>query len=318
MDRTSPYLKVTLVAVLALSVGYAAPASADSSGRSSTSGAGSAPATITTTSDGWIVYPSVLDRIVVSSGSKAKARTEVVRGRVADGACHLDLSGTASASAQLHIEESAFQPSTCQFKVTTTPLTASESLALAATGSTSGGLSVSSATKAATPGAQRTAATAAPAVAAASAYSGHVQGQWWDPINIKIAHQTVNMGWNYYASPYTWWSNTYGFAAWLLTPTNIWIWDETYYKAGSSSKSGARFSAYANMQNDSFLFWVLYSFGAAGWTACGFPTSPTANFYFNESITAAGSYFNYSTGDSKSGACTNLVHHAANIGGGYA
>lgn len=53
------------------------------------------------------------------------------------------------------------------------------------------------------------------------------------------------------------------------------------------------------------------------WAACNFPASPRANFYFNESITAAGSNFTWTMSDSKSGACTNLVHHGADIGGGY-
>lgn len=321
MNRISRYAGIVLAGLLALGAVNAAPAQADTTAPSlgvSTP----APATITTTSDGWILYPSVLDRIALSGTSKDRARSQTVKGKIEGGICTLQMSGTASTTAQLHLEESAYQPSTCQFRVTTTPLSASETAALATIGSTSGSISVSSSSRAAAPdaGPRVVGAPAATslAVTAASSYTGHVQGQWWDPINIKIAHQTVNMGWNYYASPYTWWSNTYGFAAWLPTPPGVWIYDETYYKSGSSSRSGANFSANANMQNDSFLYWVLYTFGPTGWTACGFPSRPRANFYLNESITAVGSSFNYSVSDSKSGACTNLVHHDQNIGGGYA
>lgn len=137
-------------------------------------------------------------------------------------------------------------------------------------------------------------------------------------VHVSITHADPASPLGSYASPYTWWRNTYGLAAWLPTPSGVWIYDETYYAGGSSSKSGATFRANATMRNDSFLYWVLYTFGPTGWAACGFPTSPRANFYFNESITAKGSNFGWTTGDSKSGACTNLVHHNSNIGGGYA
>ena len=325
MRRPTLYAGLALITALGMSGVTALPAHADSTAGLTNLASGDAPSPlqITTGSDGWIRYPSVLAKINLSPGSKGKAQTRTVKGSLKGGTCSFELSGTAAANGpELYLEETAYHPASCTFEVTTTPLTPGESQGLAAVGATSGGVSVESSSRASTPP-QSTewvapSAAASPTLAAAASVTGHGQGQWWDPINIKIAHQTVNMGWNYYASPYTWKRNTYGFAAWLPTPTGVWIYDETYYKSGWTSKSGAKFTAAATMQNDSFLYWVLYTFGAGGWAACGFPSSPRANFNFNESITAAGWNFNYTLSDSKSGACTNLVHHGLNVGGGYA
>ena len=64
---------------------------------------------------------------------------------------------------------------------------------------------------------------------------------------------------------------------------------------------------------------IIYSLlGLAGWLACGAHFSTRADFYHNVRVTGYRSGAKgHSWSDSKSGACSNLVHHATSNGYGW-
>ncbi|MGI8415698.1 MAG: hypothetical protein ACR2P2_05705, partial [Nakamurella sp.] len=69
--------------------------------------------------------------------------------------------------------------------------------------------------------------------------------------------------------------------------------------------------------NDDFAAFIRATMGVAGWAACGF-TTHTAVFHHQETVhgNKNGSQSG-STADSKSGACSNLVHRSQWNGYGY-
>jgi hypothetical protein len=98
--------------------------------------------------------------------------------------------------------------------------------------------------------------------------------------------------------------------------------DRTYIVSGlsgtSTSSTGWTKWAGVHFRNTSFAKWVVAVLGPAGWSACGFPKSSTADFYHDDRVTgrkSGGHAVKWS--DSKTGACTNLVHHADAAGSGF-
>jgi hypothetical protein len=206
-----------------------------------------------------------------------------------------------------YTEEVAYKPATCESVELVATLTeaqrsriqgltgASEALAPTASG----------------------AAGATASQAAATTYARYLKTSWIDPIDITISSQKVGLRWTS-----TSWSN------WAYTRDSFKgcihgvCLDKTYIVSGSSGlttlSNGWKFNAKVHFRNTSFALWVVAVLGPTGWAACGFPTSNQADFNHSDTVTG------YKTGasawnwdDTKSGACTNLVHHGDETGASY-
>lgn len=295
---------------------------------------------ITVSVDGWIQYASKLSSLGLSGTTQILNGTRDLLGNCAfEGANSSDTSNATDDSTTL-TEEVALNPLTCAMKVLTVnvssdqaallaPLAPSDTTSgdstqapVAALSSTAQGSASSSSSRVATPrktatsvGGIENAAYAVPA--AVYTYNHYLATSWIDPINITITRQTVALQWTNY-----WWSkwayNRYGFGGCV----SGYCLDKTYITSGSDSltsvSGGWKKTASVNFQNNSFAGWVEFFVGPAGWAACGFPLSNTAYFHHEDDVTgyAAGGWAIH-WNDSKSGACTNLVHHADASGASY-
>lgn len=249
------------------------------------------------TKDGWILYPSALLKAGVSPSTLSGGITRVFSGKRVNGACVEEGTGQGrAAGAPIYIQESGFNPKTCAYMETTTVLSNANQTKLDAASSSSASL--------------------AP-LSTGVYYLGHVKTSYIDPVSIEIAHQVANIEFRNSAITSAR-ANRHGFT--FILPAPFPVYDRTYLERGTTSLSRNKYTATADMRNGSFLYWVLQIFGAGGWAACHFPTSARADFYFTDVAwpkSGNSSYFNYSYSDHTSGACTNLVSHGTNIGGGW-
>jgi len=198
---------------------------------------------------------------------------------------------------ELLIEEIAFNPATCEQVIARAQLTPPQQAALNKLMGDSAydGAGLANATQA--------------------TYKRYLQTAWVDPINIDIARQTLNIQWVHNSSSLTVRQQlTYG---WALCVKGLCA-DKTKLISNSKGGTGLVMTGKAHLQNTAFSFWVKLILGAPGWAACNFPTSNTANFYFDAKITAnkTSQSSTYSKSDTKNGACTNLVHGATRTGNG--
>jgi hypothetical protein len=152
---------------------------------------------------------------------------------------------------------------------------------------------------------------------AATAYStAHTKTAWIDPVNITITSLAANLKWplhgaggtltgrvNPYQFKYDGWSST--------GPSKI-TFPSLPGDAGWWMRETDSFT------NKDFAALVYFLFGPAGWAACGFHLSTTAHFHHDVIVRG---YRNGNRGrswnDSKSGACSNLVHHSEWDGYGW-
>ena len=308
----SAFSVAALAACLAVGAG-AGPASAatDDPGANGSSAAAVGPSpNFTVSADGWIQYQSLLTRV------GAPAKVTLLKGqRNAAGACTSSGgsdSGPTTSTAVAYTEEVAFNPQTCESKVATSTLSPAQANQLQALSSSSS-LSGQSSEKAAT----NTAANASAgntALAASTVYSRWLRTDWIDPINITISSQRAGLRWT--STAWSYWQ--YKRNSFKGCVGSVCL-DQTYIVSGSNGLStvtnGWRFNAKVHFRNTSFALWVVGILGASGWAACGFPTSSQADFYHSDTVTgykSGAAAWNWS--DSKSGACTNLVHHGSATG----
>lgn len=260
--------------------------------------------------DGWIEYDSIL-RSVGASGKTSR----VAGTREKDGGCTLSGSDEArfGSSRTTYTEELAYNPATCEFDVLVADLTPSQAADL---NSMSGAASSDvSSTKGA--GDAFSLYKAGDATTAATTYSRYLKTSWIDPINITISSQKVGLKW----TSSSWLNWAYQRDSFKGCINGVCL-DETYIVSGSDSLStlsdGWKKTANVHFRNTSFALWVVAILGASGWAACGFPANSQADFYHTDSVTGyknGGSAWNWN--DSKSGACTNLVHHGDETGPSY-
>ncbi len=248
--------------------------------------------------DGWIEYPSVLTRAGVSKASLASSRTVKVPLKRVSGACIDEGLASAPPGESVYVEETAYDPASCTMEITTTKLTPADVALVCSVG---GGQDVYP-----------------HAVQAAGRGYGNMSSSWIDPVNITIASQSLYLSWlTATGAPVLYEPHRYGFAAPLITPAGTTIYDVTYLTSSSASLVGNKYKATAHFRNDTFYWWVLYSFGPAGEAVCLNPSSNVAFFNFEDTIWGSGTTVYGSWNDTKSGACTNLVHHGALVSQGW-
>jgi hypothetical protein len=273
---------------------------------------------ISVKSDGWVQYKSELAVSGVPTTTVRVAGTQD-----AEGGCSLSGAATAVAgdTQASYIEEVGYNPATCQFDLRTTTATPTQIASLGSpleTTSTVNSITSSAIapvliTKTTTDMTTDSLVTAA----AASIYNRYLKTRWIDPINITISSQTVALQWTGTA----WRKWAYKRDSFKGCVAGACL-DKTYIVSGSDSfttlTNGWRKQANVHFRNTSFAKWVAAVLGLTGWAACGFPTSFTANFHHQDIVTGYKSGSSaWSWSDSKSGACTNLVHHGTSTGASY-
>jgi len=301
------------MAMLTAAAVAAAPFVPASAGTTPTPGASGAPSGSTAAGsmpgvvaqpDGWLVYTSTL----ASKLTLTNVQTATLNGqKAADGSCSSQGAGTAAAgSAATFEEETAFNPQTCQEKIVTGTLAPGDLAKLpAATGSV--------------PVSGSASAPASPAAApqAATVYRrAYIKTAWIDPLNITITSLADNMRWplhgaggtltarvNPYKFKYDGWSST--------GPSKI----KFVTLAGNV---GWKVHETDNFTNTDFASFVYTVFGVAGWVACGSPLTATAHFHHRVTVRGYRSGARgWAWNDSRSGACTDLVHHGEWNGYGW-
>lgn len=255
--------------------------------------------------DGWISYT----KSRAGSLGLGNLTTTTVRGsRNTAGNCVFSGSTVAS-GAPTYSEEVAFNPTTCASKVTTGTITAAAATRLASTdvASNSNGSSMSTAA----------AATSQKMVAAATSYrSAHTVTKWIDPVNITITRQAINLKWPLYGAGGTlsssWPAYKFRYDGWSVSGPHF-----SGFKS-LSGNTGWYVSANSHFTNYDFAAIIYALLGLSGWLACGAHFSTRADFYHNVTVRGyrSGSR-GHSWSDSKSGACSNLVHHATSNGYGW-
>lgn len=272
--------------------------------------------------DGWLSYTHTQASSLALTGKTTTTLTGTVD---ADGTCSISSAGTATAaSPETYQEEVGFNPTTCQERLLTGTISASDAAKIAPTDTGNAletpALSTSSVALASTtssPDATNGADVAPSAVAAATSYgTEHEKTAWIDPVNITITSLAANLKWPLYGkggtisgrvNPYE-----FKYDGWSSTGPSPIKFPALPGNAGWSLRETDSFT------NNDFAAIVYTLLGPAGWAACGFHLSTTAHFHHD--VTVKG-YKNNNRGwawkDSKSGACSNLVHHREQHGSGW-
>ncbi|TGB14619.1 hypothetical protein [Streptomyces sp. MZ04] len=253
--------------------------------------------------DGWIEYKPLLDK-VGAEGTKFRAKGT----RNAGGDCKVSRTSSASAGAKqaTYTEEVAYNPAKCEFEFLAAKLTPEQLSTLRSLKKSAGGDEFKSSSDSKTKSA-----------ALDATYARHLKTSWIDPINITISSQDVGLEWT--NSDWSRWAYKRDSFKGCIGGVCL---DETYIVSGSDGletlSDGWRKTANVHFRNDSFALWVVAIVGPAGWAACGFPTDNTADFHHQDKVTGFKSGASeWSWDDSKSGACTNLVHHGEQTGASY-
>lgn len=303
--RRATSVSVGLVTVLTVGIsGSAAAYAAAPVGGNSVANANSTQGSVWVTPDGWVHYDSVLGK------TGAAGRTTTITGkRDGSGACVFSGSGTAPSGipGPSYTEEVAYNPATCKSTIVTANVTATQLSQISSlTGSTT---TTATTTANATPSTKGALATGR--VAASAAYSRYVKSSWIDPINITISTQTVGLKW----TSTNWTSMKATRDSFKGCVRGVCL-DQTYIVSRSQwaapAPGGWQAVGLVHFRNTSFAKWVVGILGPTGWAACGFPKNPRADFHHTDNVTGlknGGATWNWD--DTKSGACTNLVHHGA-------
>jgi hypothetical protein len=313
--RTSTAVAVVAAGVLAL----AGPASAQDPASAPSGAAGSPALGVVAQPDGWLTYTHP----TASSLALGNPRTTTVAGaKDADGACHSSGSGTVGpGSPGIYQEEVGFDPSTCDERILSGTLSTGDAAKLSAAPADASSTQTPTLSGAGVAPALSGAAastTSGVASAAATSYSSaHVKTAWIDPVNITITSLAANLKWPLYGAGGTLTGrvNPYEFKydGWSSTGPSKITFPSLPGNAGWSMRETDSFT------NNDFAAIIYALLGPAGWAACGFHLSTTAHFHHD--VTVRG-YRNgnrgWSWNDSKSGACSNLVHHRESDGFGWA
>lgn len=267
---------------------------------------------ITVSPDGWINYSSTLDPSVQLENVTVQ---ELTGTWTADGRCQISGQLTSS-SADVYSEEIAYNPLLCASRVRTgtvvsgvDPLAVPKALRANVKTPAPATMAVPAAKSSSRAGAGTMAA------AAVSYQTAHTKTSWIDPVNATITSQTVNMTWPLYGA-----GGTLS-ATWPSYKTPIDNWQGPYVSTsgfvGLSGDTGWSYTANSHFINTDFATAVYILLGLSGWLACGAHLTNQADFYHSVTINGlrSGSY-THSWNDSKSGACSNLVHHGTSNGAG--
>ncbi len=262
---------------------------------------------IIVTSDGWIHYKSDLQAL----GKRAHV-VDVTGTKGSDGSCTWSGSDSGDDSVPTTTitvrEEVAFNPATCQSTYLEADLTPAD-----------GALYADAAPLATAPqGLDNTVKGADPQAAALTTYTRWYQTIWEDPIQIDITWEKVALKWNSSSrlaaqhKPYGFWGCLPG----GYCPDRTYIDSSANYYGTYSNRF--EYSGVSSMHNSTFSQWVRAILGPAGWAACGFTWTNRADFDHDVQVVG------YKTGswasnwnDTKSGACTNLVHHDEKTGSSW-
>ena len=271
-------------------------------------------------SDGWITYS---DQETSQLGVTGTVTT--INGTVqSDGTCQFDYDFTGSSSSPVYQQETGYNPSTCQERVLTGSITPADEASLTSPTDTNDvaetpqtSTSTGDASAAVSPLAQPFGNTGAAQPAASpdsTSYSNaHTKTAWIDPVNITITSLTTNLRWPLYGAggSLNARNNAYKFKydGWSTSGT------PTPSIGGVSGGWGTGGSE--TFRNNDFERYVIGIFGPSGYAACGFSTA-TAVFKHNVHVYGyrSGSYKS-TWSDSKSGGCSNLVHHRTSNGFGW-
>lgn len=279
---------------------------------------------VTVGDDGWIRYAPQFDAqgissesgvVGVSGGGPVTVPVDSSRGP--DGECleagTLPLTSTTGV---VYEEEVAFNPSSCASEILVAVLTPAQAAELDGPDSNyvieDDEMIGEAPTLLSRHGSSLQSSTAA-------THDRYLKTSWIDPIDITISSQANGMEWSDAA-----------FIRSHVTRKSFKgcvdgnCLDDTYIVSSSSplttlsASAGWSRDAHVHFSNLTFALWVEGILGAAGWIACGAPSSSSANFYHEDKVTgyASGSSA-YSWSDSKSGACTNLVHHSSSTGASW-
>lgn len=273
--------------------------------------------------DGWLLYTNTLVADLDLIGSKT---TTLSGKKTADGRCVIKSNGPAGGTmaAATYEEEIAFNPKTCQERVTSGTLSPAGESQLAAADLSSRAAATDSDVPAQPSAvkARQTGKSSGGATALATSYGyANVKTSWVDPVNITITSLADNISWPLYGAGGTLngQANPYKFAydGWSESGVTFGPGDNgVFYNLAGDAGWGLR--ARDRFTNTDFASFVYVVFGPAGWASCGFPFTVTA--HFNHDVTVYG-YRNGARGwgwsDSKDGACTNLVHHRDSAGYGW-
>jgi hypothetical protein len=292
--------------VAAQGASYAAPPNPVPADRGQSTTDALATVGITVRSDGWIEYKSVLRSVGVTGKS-----SRVAGKREKAGGCKFTGSDQASSGSvrTTYTEEVAYNPATCEFDVLVADLTPAQAAKLRAKSGDA------SSTRSSGDSASVDRGENPPTTLAT--YERYLKTSWIDPIDITISSQKVGLRW----TNTTWLNWAYARDSFKGCIGSVCL-DETYIVSGSDTfgavSGGWNKTANVHFRNVSFALWVVAILGPTGWAACGFPSSSQADFHHSDSVTGntnGSSAWNWS--DSKSGACTNLVHHGDETGASY-
>jgi hypothetical protein len=275
----------------------AAPAKPSSSSSSALADLG-----LAVSADGWISYTKPQANTLPLTNVKVKT---VKESRTPAGDCSITSDSTPVA-AGTYTEQIAFNPNTCQSKIlvgTLDPATMAKLMA------TTGGAGVDKTAPVA--GAATKAGVVTPAVTYYE--TAHTQTKWIDPVNIDITWLGLNFTWPLYGAGGTLSANATAYAF----PYDGWSKSGPYFGPFTGVSGGWYISSNAHFINYDFAALVIALLGISGWLACGAPTSTRADFYHNVTVYGySNDTKNHAWNDSKSGACSNLVHHQSLTGYG--
>jgi hypothetical protein len=273
-------------------------------------------------SDGWISYTNGQATALGVTDSTVSTVSGTVD---ADGNCTFDNTYTGTAASPTYQEEVGYNPTTCQDRILTGTITTTAEASLvspadtntvAETPQTATDTGASSDSVSALAPPYDTAGTSqSDATDASTTYysSAHTKTSWIDPIDVTITSLTTNLRWPLYGAggSLTARNNAYKFKY------DGWSTSGTPTPGISSVSGGWGTGGSETFKNNDFEYYVIAVFGVAGWAACGYSTA-TAVFKHNVHVYGyrSGSY--YSTwSDTKSGGCSNLVHHRTSYGYGW-
>ncbi|MGW0584225.1 hypothetical protein ACWD25_51920 [Streptomyces sp. NPDC002920] len=270
-------------------------------------------------SDGWITYS---DDETSQLGVTGTVTT--IDGTVqSDGTCQFDYDFTGTSGSPAYQQEVGYNPSTCQERVLTGSITASQEASLTSPEDTNdvpetpqSSSSTGDASAAVSPLAQPYGSTGVGAAATpdSTSYSNaHTKTAWIDPLNITITSLTTNLRWPLYGAggSLTARNNAYKFKY------DGWSTSGTPSPVISAVSGGWGTGGSETFRNNDFEEYVIAVFGLAGYASCG-ATTATAVFKHNVHVYGyrSGSYKS-TWSDSKSGGCSNLVHHRTSYGYGW-
>lgn len=239
--------------------------------------------------------------------------------RSPDGTCHFANTVSGVEGQDIFSEEVSFDPVNCIQGTLSGVLTAAGAAVVQAMDS-----AASSAATDATSAASGLAASRAiygssanqSQATASTTYShyAHSKGRWVDPIYITITSLTANIGWN---STSTHWTSAWGQNVAYKFPWDGWTTSGTPPVVLQSGSGGSVFSdASETFRNVDFELVLVATMGVTAYAACGFNANPAVFDHYREIKGNPSGSWTASWNDSKTGGCSNLVHHSDDNGSG--